>query len=315
MAVAKLMAMLGLDAGQFKAGIDGAKSKTASFQSNLKSLGAAMRGAFMLYGVDRAINKFLDSLQAIKEYTKETGIKLIPDEEEKRLDKAAEAIEKIQIGLKAIIARGIGGAISGIQMLSALIGGLAGGMNLTDAARLAVKQQEEPTEKAKIEKQKKALEEKKALDKEWLDFQQKGEEDSLAKEQERYDAGIKANQKALEEKKKDEEDYLNYMADVEAEVMALQIERENKAKEKALETAKKEQEIREKFSKAIEEEKAPRFREVGVSPSSAARMGMYMGEKDRSDVAVKSHQLAVQFRIANLNQLMLEELKRIGEEN
>lgn len=128
-AVARLMAVLGLDSSQFGRGIDGAQKRIKSFGANLGSINRMMKVAF----ATQAIRGFINATREVEDFQNEHGITIVSDEELARMKAATFELEKIGVTLKAKVASGLATALTGWKAFWSALGAKSGGATWKEA--------------------------------------------------------------------------------------------------------------------------------------------------------------------------------------
>lgn len=118
MATLKLNAELGINAKEFKKGIDGATEKVKEISVSMRTMKKLAATAFGL----GMMGKVVDLYKELQEYQDKTGKKLIDDQDMIALDEAAATIKEIKMDLVAGVGNFFGQFLGGVKTLAATAG-------------------------------------------------------------------------------------------------------------------------------------------------------------------------------------------------
>lgn len=298
MAMANLMARLGLDASEFKSGVDGAEVRVKGFARQMQSVSRLIGTGFGVAGVAMLVDKWRSGLADITQYTGRTGIKLLADGEEQRLQQVSSTLEYTGKVIKARIVGAIGEALAGWHMLGSFIGAKAGGAGTEEAKDIARKAVEAPT----LEDQKVEADIKMRLDREQREREYRLEDDMKKRR-------VELENKLRDEKKKSAKEYLEFLQKGEEEALIREQEIFDERKKLAQEIA----EITGKYYEDIAALDKPELKQLSVKKSSASSRGMYMGEVNRYDVGRFSAEAIRENKRDAIYQKMNRELEKINE--
>jgi hypothetical protein len=119
-ATARIMAYLGLDASGFKTNIDGATSKLNSMAVSMQAIRRTMGAALAVGGLSAVVSAYKE----LKEYQKDTGIKIMSDDDMRHMEAAANTLTRIKMEVAGLIG---GGLSKFVQGWKAFWAGLASG--------------------------------------------------------------------------------------------------------------------------------------------------------------------------------------------
>lgn len=155
---------------------------------------------------------------------------------------------------------------------------------------------------------------------EGLEVQEKiaeAKSEQIKLEKELMDAGEKRSEEMLkkdEEAKKDQEKYEDFLNEVAVDQMVKEDERAKEKKKKLEELTKKKVEVEQAASQKIADLDEKKLSAFKIDPSSSAKRGMWMGEKDRSGVAEISKRRVREQEGQKIQTQMGRDIAKIREE-
>jgi hypothetical protein len=134
-ATARIMAALGIDTTQFQRGLDGARTKTTSFEQSLKSVSALAKVAF----AGEMIKRLAQTTKEIEQFQKETGRQLVNPQALEQLKAGGAEITGVWLQAKAAVVGFVGNIALGTKAVAAFAGAMAGGSSWAESWRAAGK--------------------------------------------------------------------------------------------------------------------------------------------------------------------------------